>query len=250
MKIDAGGGWTSQNAIDVEDEYTRIEWLEIKKIYDAGDGVFFDDLPAADNGLVSGVLVHSFWQAGNAAFRIAATGVTVRNCIADGGTTYAAHIAGGASATIENCTFWGDSGGGYGVYGDATCIVGVKNTISADHGTLDMSISSGATISYFGYNMFLTHGGGFDPDDIAYAGNNQVPPTNLEHLFVDLSTTNLHLEVSGNRAANTGLDLSSDFADDIDGQTRSGTWDMGADEARTGTDLSTPKVIAWQEIGP
>ena len=130
--------------------------------------------------------------------------------------------------------------------------MGVRNTISVDHGTLDMYIETGggATISYFGYNMFRTHGGGFDPDDIAYAGNNQWPPINLEYLFADLSTNDLHLETLGHRAGNTGLDLSSDFADDIDGETRSVTWDMGADEARTGTDLATPKIMAWQEVAP
>jgi hypothetical protein len=130
--------------------------------------------------------------------------------------------------------------------------VAVKNTISVDHGTLDFYIETAgsATISYFGYNMFSSNGGGFDPNDVAYAGNNQLPPANLDYLFVDVSSTDLHLRPTGNYAGNTGLDLSGDFDDDIDGATRTDAWDMGADESRTGTATATPKVLVWQEIEP
>jgi len=140
----------------------------------------------------------------------------------------------------------GFSGGGHGVYGAAGNDVGVRNTISVDHGSLDMYIETGggATISYYGYNLFSTYGGGFDPNDIAYAGNNQVPPANLEHLFIDLSTTDLHLELSGHRAGNRGLDLSGSFTGDIDGTTRTVTWDIGADEGVTGTAPLPPRSSA------
>ncbi len=92
--------------------------------------------------------------------------------------------------------------------------------------------------------MYRTHGGGFVPG--SYAGNNQLPPAKLRYLF----STDLHIKPSGNYAGNNGLDLSSDFTDDIDGQTRSGTWDIGADEARPGINPATPKIIAWREIEP
>lgn len=49
-------------------------------------------------------------------------------------------------------------------------------------------------------------------------------------------------------AGNLGLDLSGVFADDVDGQTRSGDWDIGADEARPGTGPATPKVVRWEEM--
>jgi hypothetical protein len=248
--IDAGGGWTNQNAIDVEDEYTRIEWLEIKKIYDAGDGISFANSPSAANGVANGIYVHGFWQNNNAAVRVDTTGVTVRNCFFTGGTTYAVMIEAAGSATVESCTFWGFSGGGYGLY-TAAGDVAVKNTISVDHGTLDFYIETAgsATISYFGYNMYSSYGGGFTPS--SYQGGNQVPPANLEYLFVSISSPeDLHLESSGHRAGNTGLDLSSVFTDDIDGATRTDAWDLGADEAVTGTELLTPKILVWQEIDP
>jgi hypothetical protein len=247
-RIDAGGGWSSQDAIVVEDEYTRIEWLEITDVFDAGDGISFADSPAADNSLVNGVFVHGFWQNGNAAFRVAADNVTVRNCFATGGTTYAVRIESTGSVMVENCTLWGWSGGGHGVHGAANSSVSVRNTISVNHGTLDFYIETGGggTIPYFGYNMFGSYGGGFDP--AGYAGFNQAPPVDLDHLFVDTSSIDLHLQPSGNRAGNSGLDLSSDFTLDIDGSTRTDAWDMGADESRSGTDLATPKVLSWNEI--
>jgi hypothetical protein len=112
-------------------------------------------------------------------------------------------------------------------------------------GGVDFQLWSG--ISYFGNNMFSAVTG-FDPD--AQDGGNQLPPANLEFLFVDLTTDDFHLEASGHRAGNTGLDLSSSFSDDIDGATRSGVWDIGADETVTGTAPLTPKILAWQEIEP
>jgi hypothetical protein len=250
--IDAQGGWTAQNAIDVEDEYTWIDGLEIKAIHDAGDAIYFANTPSAANGRAYGIYVHSFWQANNAAVRVDTTDITVRNCFITGGTTFAVRIEASASATIENCTFWGYSGGGYGLHTSAGDVA-IKNTISVDHGSLDMYIETGgtATISYFGYNMFSTYGGGFDPNDVAYAGNNLLPPQNLEYLFVSVSATeDLHLETSGHRAANSGLDLSGSFTDDIDGATRSDAWDLGADEAVSGTAPLTPKILVWQEIEP
>ncbi|MHC4716244.1 MAG: right-handed parallel beta-helix repeat-containing protein, partial [Planctomycetota bacterium] len=249
-RIHAGGGWTAQNAIDVEDEYTRIEWLEITDIYDAGDAISFANSPSGANGFVNGVYVHGFWQNNNAAVEVNTTDVTVRNCFITGGTTYAVWVGASASATVESCTLWGFSGGGYGVY-TAAGDVAVKNTISVDHGSLDIYIETGgsATISYFGYNMFSTYGGGFNPGD--YAGNNQLPPANLEYLFASIgSPEDLHLEATGHRAGNTGLDLSSSFSDDIDGVARADAWDLGADEGVSGTDPLTPKVLAWEEVEP
>ncbi|MHC4769166.1 MAG: family 16 glycoside hydrolase [Planctomycetota bacterium] len=249
-RIDAGGGWTAQNAIDVEDEYTRIEWLEITDVYDAGDAIYFANTPSAANSLAYGIYVHGFWQNNNAAVRVDTTGVTVRNCFMTGGTTYAVRVEASASATIENCTFWGFSGGGYGLH-TAAGDVAVKNTISVDHGTLDFYIetSGSATISYFGNNMYSSYGGGFVPG--SYQGGNQIPPANLEYLFMSIgSPEDLHLETSGHRAGNTGLDLSGSFSDDVDGATRSGVWDIGADEGVSGTATLTPKILVWQEIEP
>jgi hypothetical protein len=243
--IDAEGGWTNQNAIDIEDEYTRIEWLEIKAIHDSGSGIFFDDSPAADNGLVSNIFVHSFWQANNAGVGIGAQNVTVRNSFFTGGTSDGIRLLANSSASIENCTIYGFAGSGNGISDQAGTTVSVKNTISVNHSAgSDFKFWSG--VSEFKNNMYSAVTG-FTPGAEA---NSQLPPANLEYLFVDLSTDDFHLETSGHRAGNTGLDLSSAFSNDIDGDTRSGAWDIGADEGVTGTDPLTPKILAWEEIEP
>jgi len=58
--------------------------------------------------------------------------------------------------------------------------------------------------------------------------------TNQTFTFVDEANDNFHLAPNDTGARNYGTDLSSDpnlaFSDDIDGETRSGTWDIGADE--------------------
>jgi photosystem II stability/assembly factor-like uncharacterized protein len=246
--IDAEGGWAGQNAIDVQDENTRIEYLEIMDSHDA-NGIVFHDSPAADNGLVNGVLIHSFWQNSNAAVWVEADNVTVRNSMMTGGTTYAVHVDANASATIENCTAYGFAGGGHGFYGAANSTIGIKNSISVNHGTLDIYIETtgGATITYFGYNMFLSTGGGFDPN--GYEGNNQSPPVDLDDLFrKPASDDDLRLERAGHNALDNGVDLTATFTGDFNGNTRplDGGWDMGADEAA----FVSPRINRWAEVRP
>ncbi|MCH7797182.1 MAG: right-handed parallel beta-helix repeat-containing protein [Planctomycetes bacterium] len=244
--IDAAGGFGGSNAIDVEDQYTRIDGLEIKNINDAGNGIYFDDSPAADNGMVSNVFVHSFWQFGNAGVDVGAQNVTVRNSFFDGTSDVGIRLLAGSTATIENCTLYGDGAAGSGVTDGAGATATIRNTISVNHpGGNDFVLN--ASIAFFGNNMFSTVTG-FDPD--LQDGGHQWPPQNLKHLFIDRSTYDLHLRTKGNYAANAGLDLSAFFKDDIDGDVRVVAWDIGADEGVSGTELLKPKVLRWKEQGP
>ena len=140
--------------------------------------------------------------------------------------------------------------GGYGVEDGAGSTTSVKNVISVNHPAWnDFDLSAG--ISYFGYNMYqgVT---GFDP--ASYQGNNQSPPADLEELLVSLATEDFHLESNGHYAGGTGVDLSSSFAYDVDGQARLTPWDMGADDdqnsAPTGPASSTPRIAVWREVAP
>ncbi|MHC4414872.1 MAG: right-handed parallel beta-helix repeat-containing protein [Planctomycetota bacterium] len=245
--IDANGGWGGLNAIDVEDEYTRIEGLEIREIQDLGSAVYFADSPAADGGLVSGVFVHSCWQNSNAGVDIGAQNVTVRNCIFTGGTSSAIRLLTNSTATIENCTLYGEPSSGGGVTDQPGTTVSIKNTIAVNYDT-GKAFVLWSGISYFGNNMLAANGAtGFDPD--AQDGGNQLPPSNLDKLFVSAATSDFHLNPTGHRAGNTGLNLSG-FSDDVDGETRTATWDIGADEAVTGTDPLPPTILSWKEMQP
>jgi hypothetical protein len=240
--------WNTGDAITVEDEYTRIEWLEIKGVRDEGDAIYFANSPSGANGSVSNVYVHSFWQSNpNSGVKVDAVGITIRNCFMTGGTSRGITVDSG-SATIENCTIIGNPGSGHGVYAP-TGDVAVRNTISVDHATgydFYVETAGSATISYFGYNMFTRIGGGFDP--ASYQGGNQSPPADIEDLFVTAaSSADLHIETTGHDALDTGLDLSasSGFGTDIDGTTRAGlAWDIGADET-----TGVPDVVNYRSVG-
>ncbi|MHC4101402.1 MAG: YCF48-related protein [Planctomycetota bacterium] len=243
--IDAGGGWGGLNAIDVLDEYTRIEGLEIKGIQDAGSAVYF----AADNGLVDGIFVHSCWQNNNAGVDIDATNVTVRNSFFTGGTSAGVRVLANATGIIENCTMVGNGSSGYGIGDDVGSTTSVSNTISVNHPS-DNDFVLWSNISFFGNNMYSS-ALGIDPgeDD----GGHQAPPGSLEALFVSFSGEDYHLEASGHMAGGSGLDLSSSFTDDIDGDSRLTPWDIGADDdgsASSGGGSATPRIVSWREVAP
>lgn len=67
---------------------------------------------------------------------------------------------------------------------------------------------------------------------------------NQTFAFVDRAGDDFHLAASDAGARNYGRDLTGDpfitMADDVDGDTRAGGWDIGADEAQTGTDTVPP----------
>lgn len=62
--------------------------------------------------------------------------------------------------------------------------------------------------------------------------------------FVDAANLDFHLTGSDGGARDFGTDLSGDaglaFSDDVDGQTRSGSWDMGPDEYVSGGSTTKP----------
>jgi len=71
----------------------------------------------------------------------------------------------------------------------------------------------------------------------SYGGSGNLTNKTAANQFVSLSgTIDLHLK-AGSDAIRTGYDLSGTFTDDIDGQTRSVYWDIGADEANMPTDV-------------
>ena len=187
--------------------------------------------------------------------RIGATGITVRNSIFTGGTADGIKLLSTGSATIDNCTIVGDTAAGSGVTDTVGSSVTVRNTISVHHSAgKDFNLTG--TISYFGYNMFTaTLVTGFDPSTCGNcAGNNKSPPGSLDSLFISPSTDDYHLELTGHTVGNTGTDLSSTFTDDVDGGFRTVTWDMGADEAVSGTTPttggSTRRIASWREVAP
>ncbi len=242
-RIDAGGGF-GVHAIWVMSPYTTIRWLEITDFNDGKVGVM---VTSSANGVtVENMVIHNY-KTGfpGAGVSVFAAGTAVRNCIIYDGYPFGIYIEGTppGEAIIDNCTIYDT--GLYGPVGIAGSTVGITNTISLGSGT---DVTMAGSVTAFGYNMFETTSG-FDPN--GFEGNNQCPPIGLENLFISITPTaeDLHLEPTGHTAGNTGLDLSIVFTDDIDAETRTGAWDIGADEAISGGG-TPPRIISWQEVDP
>jgi hypothetical protein len=229
-RIDLVGG-VGADAITIDDEYFRVEWLEITNWFDSMSGVSFTGPGLSDHSSATRLLLHSFDSGGNeAAVEVEAIN-TIRNTIIYDGSGNGIRLKGGSSATVENCTIYGITGDGV---KQSLGNIAIRNTISVGNSDDDFELND--TIDNFGYNMYsTTHA--FDPNTCQ--GNNQAPPANLDDLFVSIipGSEDLHLEDSGHNAIDTGLDLPGVVTIDIDGEPRSTPWDLGADEV-SGTALT------------
>mgnify|MGYP001618703724 FL=1 len=125
----------------------------------------------------------------------------------------------GANHYVYNCTI-------------QNCTTGLKNVANTTIGK-NILVKGGTTCFVFvAGTMNLSYCASSDAtaDDWGGTGN-RISQT---FTFVDETGDDFHLAVGDAGAKDYGVDLSGDanypFSDDIDGQTRSGTWDIGADE--------------------
>jgi len=132
--------------------------------------------------------------------------------------------------TVHNCSF-GFRGGSEAV---------LKNNIAND-----------CTDNYYGTSFHADSE--FNISDTGDApGTN---PINGSVLFADEDGDDFHLDSDDTVAKDSGVDLSTDpdgylsFSDDIDGDIRSGTWDIGADEYTISVLIITPSPITTVASG-
>ena len=243
------------NMFEVRDSNVTVEWLEFIRLRCTLTGC--DNIAAIrvystapsdfpTNVLLQNLMVHDFYDPN--------IGCPTSNCPPDpletldlGGIRLAGDgdLVLGKSVTVRNSMIWdGDRDGirgdepldtlviencsidqirdtgGRGVNADNTSSVTLRNTI-ATGSSIDFDDAAG---SFSGSNNTSTDGSA-----ALYFTNPQTGVTGSA-VFV-ASNADLHLKSDPNVAVNAGLDLSSSFWNDIDGQSRLGlTWDRGADE--------------------
>jgi hypothetical protein len=233
--IDGAG---ANRGFRIEDNNYTVEWLEFARVRGTNDiaAVLIRGGGTSQTGvLLQNLLIHDFFDATNDIKGIGVQGnggkvATIRNVMIWNGDLKG--IEGDAvndTITIENCTIDGMT---YGI--DAwnsqftvrntivtSTVVGhadfwvddVTGSMSGSHNTSsDTTAQSGPRVTFTNFQTNVT------------AASIMVAPN-----------SDLHLLAGANSQVDAGLDLSSRFAFDIDGQLRpGGVWDRGADE-RDGT---------------
>ena len=163
------------------------------------------------------------------AFRLSDyTSAVIRNSIIYGfkGENYGAIDLGLDSSThyltIQNTTIYNSVVGIKRVGGGYTKL---QNVISVNNSTADFNINSGS------WNVESNHN--LSSDATAPGANSKTNQT-ISFVSTTPGSEDFHLSPSDTSAKDEGIDLSSDtnlaFTTDIDGQTRTAPWDIGADE--------------------
>ena len=247
-------------------QVARIKWLELKNFSGANyaNAVYISG-STGSTVLAYGLLIHDFKDGTPGdinkvyGIKLGASGnctLTVRNCIIYNGD-YAA-ITGDETTdtvTIDNCTVYGIEG--YGIHVESSLSV-IRNTISVENN------ASGGSYSDFNTNASTTQEYNISSDDTASgtgcmpgrtATDNSSPGSGDWVVFNNITSGyDFHLKISSeNDAIEAGEVLS--FTDDIDGETRTDPWDIGADELThstvvdlisfTATGQSASVLIEW-----
>ncbi len=222
---------TNTRLVDCLEDFVRFEGVQFLVTTNAGAQGIRTIVNATneirvDSCIFKGVITTASEVDGISA--ITNTNLKVKNCIFYdfvNATNFMAGIylnASILSAFIYNSTFHNCR---FGIHSDAAAgLSTLKNVLIQD------STSDGFSGSYSGSSTN-------NCSDIA----SDAPGSNAQTgsvTFVDESGDDFHLSDSDTVAKDNGISLASDsdypFSDDIDGQTRSGSWDIGADEISSG----------------
>jgi hypothetical protein len=225
---------SNADVIQVFDEYVRIEGLQLQTTNPTANyrASIFCAVAAASDVRIS----HNICRGhGNAAYIENGT-----NCN-DGSGTFRIWNNVFFGYSTEQSTLLAGNAGASGVlyvYSN-TCIMaagasgaGISSISSTVHSKNNLVTGSGTCFNQPSGTLTNTNCASSDAtaDDFGGSGN-RVSQT---FTFVDAGSFDYHLAVGDAGAKDFGTDLSGDanlpFSDDIDGVTRSGTWDIGADE--------------------
>jgi hypothetical protein len=231
---------TAAHVLDITSDHVRLEGLEITGWLNSSSNSSWEAVHvAADGARLEALIIHGDdWSATsnpnadaiNLNGMSAGQAVTIRNSliydISRGAINYQGTAA--LKVTVESCTIHdtgtsaaaADGQGGLHI-ASTTATLEVVNTISVGSGS-GTDFNSGASWGSSSNNI---------SSDTSAPGSGSLSSKLAANLFT--STTkggeDLHLK-KGSEAVDKGKDLSSRFSVDIDGQTRTGTWDIGADE--------------------
>jgi len=227
------------SGIDNKEDYTKIEGLQILHSAGGGSSAGISSILFAGVTVKDSIVRKSSVVAGEGV-KIIGTNIAnafVVNTVVSGGWDYGIDIAtNGGYGYAYNTTSYGNN---YGYNGFHT--QNLKNCIGAGN-----TIADFARVSSYPVN--ITNCASSDATAGTFSGTGT--RVNQTFSFIDPVNGNFHLSSSDTGAKNYGTDLSTDFnlsfSTDIDGETRTGYWDIGADETSGGgapvADTTAPSI--------
>ncbi len=247
----AGTGYrlivTSAQSLRVRESHVRVEGLETKAVTTGYSGIVVDNdtaMEAAPYILIDACLIHDCGTYGVYLGRCGSSGypLHLRNTIIYKCGSYGIIATwGNAPAIVEiyNCTV--AQATTYGIRKDSSsAVVGVKNCYAGASGTDYSTVSTWDT---FTTNASSDTTGTAGLQSIAHSTSSGAYFTNIT-----AGSENYHIGASS-ALKDVGTDLSATFTNDIDGATRSGTWDIGADEYTTGGSTYNESVTLGTSAG-
>lgn len=233
---------TAGHGILVLEDFARVEWLEVTDWTTDSAGSFDGINIKAEDVLIQYVIVHDDGHgavansdAGGIQLERDLGTATVRNSFVYNVARLGigTHSASGTTMHIENCTAFGctladNNPGDYGCITSrgTNSVVHARNVIGlAAAGLVDFRAQTGVGASFGGLSANNLSSDASAPGDASIA--DALPATVITSELA--GSEDLHL-LDLSPAIGQGLSLSNDFEDDIDGELRGATWDIGADE--------------------
>lgn len=204
--------------IGVNENYVRLEGLQLaisSTSANAGAVVSLAQLGTIDNRVDRCIIKNAGTGTGSRGVVIGSSVNSVRNTViytASAAAIYIQNVFTAPTVAIDNCTL---IGGTYGVERAAGTV------------TLQNVYAHGGTDAYTGTMTRTTCA---HSSATVFTGSTaSVAHSTANFVSVTSGSQDYHL-ITGSALIDAGTDLSGTFTTDIDGATRSGTWDIGADE--------------------
>ena len=212
--------------VSVRDDYFYLESLELTAFRGA-DGAAAIDVQSASSVVLNRLLIYDF---DDGAFDVSGieagpgADVTVRNAILFGGDTGVRGTGADTNVTLQNVTAFGMTGTG--IFEDQATF-DATNVISMNN-ALDFNIVNGSQTT-----TLSSDGSG-----------TSIGVASTQFISIATGLEDLHLAATAVDAIDLGTDLSAQFGDDIDGNRRYSTWDLGAHEFAAATEVTLVSFAA------
>lgn len=208
--------------IIINDDYTRISYVQVKNTHatNGGSAVKSSNTGCYAEQVVcvgtAGAFNHGVELAS------AATNCVLNNVVAHT-CQNGISVGSGTGTVISNCTTVANRRAG--LSSASSAALAVKNHYSGGNTSFNYVEGGSANIASWTFTTSMSS----NTESTETGLTNSIAYTTANFTNVTAASEDLHL-VSGSALIDQGTDLSGAFTVDIDGVTRTGTWDIGADE--------------------